>query len=276
MLILSAMYTTIPLSRRALLKASTGTLLATALWPGALRAADVQRKNLRFAVINDLHIYDDQCASYFEPLVKQINTEDIDLLLIAGDLTNDSHIEQFDLFKTLFGKIKVPFRVVPGNHDLCQGHKAWDDAFKDASNYVFDLADWQFIGLDTCDGTNYQKITILNGTLDYAKTALDKIDPKKPLVLFTHFPLGENVLYRPTNADDVLDLFKKHNLRAAFSGHFHGFTEHTCRDAVLTTNRCCSRHVSNHDGTKEQGYFILACDDGKLTRTFVEYKLKPA
>ena len=260
------------LTRRTLLKASAGTLLATAAWPRGLRADDAPPKPLRLAVLNDLHIFDDKCPAYFEPLITKLNAADLDLVLIAGDLTQDSTAAQFDLFKKIFAQLKPPYRVVPGNHDMIKGHQAWDEAFPDSNNYTFTLGGIQFLALDTCQKSDYQNITVPASTLDYAQAALTKLDPKAPLVVFTHFPLGENVTYRPTNAQALLDLFKHHNLRAVFSGHFHGFTERTAGDVVLTTNRCCSLHTANHDGTKEKGYFLVIAEGAKLSRSFIEYQ----
>jgi hypothetical protein len=70
----------------------------------------------------------------------------------------------------------------------------------------------------------------------------------------------------------VLGRFKEHNLQAIFSGHFHSLTERTARGVALTTNRCCSFHRKNHDGAKEKGYFLCRARDGKIERTFVEFK----
>ena len=41
-------------------------------------------------------------------------------------------------------------------------------------------------------------------------------------------------------------------------------------EVTLTTNRCCSFHVKNHDGTKEKGYFVCQAKAGKVERQFVE------
>ena len=99
---------------------------------------------------------------------------------------------------------------------------------------------------------------------------LRKLDKNRPLVIFTHFPLGPTVRYRPLNTDDLLERFKPYNLQAVLSGHWHGFTERHVGSATFTTNKCCSLKRGNHDGTKEKGYFVCNAADGKITRRFVE------
>src|SRR5262249_17117918 len=101
---------------------------------------------------------------------------------------------------------------------------------------------------------------------------LSRLDKHKPTVVFTHLPLGPWVIYRLTNADDVLARFKEFNLQAVFNGHFHALTERQVGPTVLTTNPCCSFSRENHSGPKEKGYFLCHARDGKVERTFVQVK----
>ena len=262
------------LSRRDLLRQSPAALLAAGLWPGSLAAGDPPTEALSFLVVNDLHSLDKKCRPWFETVVKQMagHAERPAFLLAAGDLANDGTADQLAAVKEIFGGLKPPVYPVPGNHDFtAKGErKAYDDLFPDRLNYAFDHGGWQFVALDTTEGTKWQETTISADTLKWLDDQLPKLDKKKPLVVCTHFPLGEGVKMRPKNADAVLRRLMPYNLRAAYSGHFHGFTEKAAGDAVLTTNRCCAFARGNHDGTKEKGYFLVTAKDGKLTRTFVE------
>jgi hypothetical protein len=80
------------------------------------------------------------------------------------------------------------------------------------------------------------------------------------------------VTNRSTNADALLDRFKEHNLCGVFGGHYHAFTETSVREIPIKTNRCCSLKKTNHDGTKEKGYFLCTAREGKVAPTFVEMK----
>ena len=131
---------------------------------------------------------------------------------------------------------------------------------------------WQFVGLDTSDGQRYEKIEIQPATFRWLDDYLPRLDKTKPTVVFTHFPLGLGVKYRPTNADALLDRFRQFNLQAVFNGHYHAFTERTAGGFTLTTNRCCAYRRDNHDQSKEKGYFVGEAKDGKITREFMEYQ----
>ena len=76
---------------------------------------------------------------------------------------------------------------------------------------------------------------------------------------------------RPLNADELLKRCYGLNLQAVFCGHFHGFTERPFRNAIITTDKCCSRVRFNHDGTPEKGWFICQAINGEIKRRFVEF-----
>ena len=70
-----------------------------------------------------------------------------------------------------------------------------------------------------------EKTTIQPATFRWLDDHLSRLEKSKPTVLFTHFPLGEKVTYRPLNAEALLERFREFNLVSVFNGHFHGFTE---------------------------------------------------
>ncbi len=232
------------LNRRQMLRLSAGSLLAAGLWPGALPAEGTKDSaEFHFLVVNDVHYLDKGCGQWFAKVIGQM-------------------------------KIDKPVHVVVGNHDYLtqEDRKAYEKNFPDRINYHFEHGGWQFVALDTTEGQITRGTTINQTTLQWLDKTLPGLDKKKPLVLFTHFPLGPLVIGRPKNANALLNRFKEYNLQAVYCGHWHGFTERKVKDTVLTTNRCCSYRRQNHDGTKEKGYFLCHAKDGKIERKFVEVK----
>ncbi|MCY3024249.1 MAG: metallophosphoesterase [Planctomycetota bacterium] len=267
------------LTRRELLRWSAGSLLAAGLWPGALRAeGDGAAADFRFVVVNDLHYVDAACGRWLETVIARMKADQDQpaFCLLAGDLANDGTREQLAGVRDVFKTLGVPVCAVIGNHDWLgfDDRKPYEELFQKQLSYHFDHDGWLLLGLDTTDGQHWAKTAVQKPTLDWLDETLPKLDKKRPMIVFTHFPLGAGVQYRPANADDVLARFKEHNLRAVFCGHFHGFTERKVGDAVLTTNRCCALKRGNHDGTKEKGYFLCHVKDGNVERKFVE--IKPA
>ncbi|MGA7212996.1 MAG: metallophosphoesterase [Terrimicrobiaceae bacterium] len=266
------------LTRRELLRISAGTLLTLGLWPGRLRGDDLTGVgDFAFVVLNDLHFREPACAPWFEEAVAALKTSSpaAELCLIAGDLADYGTPEQLSGVRDAFQRLGIPTYAAIGNHDYLSAtdRRPYEQIFGNQLNYAFEHGGWQFIGLDTTDGIEWQNTTISPTTLSWLDENLPKLDRRRPTILFTHFPLGVGVSMRPLNADDVLERFLEFNLSAVFCGHYHGLTERNLRAATITTDRCCSRVRGNHDGSKEKGWFVCrATELGEVTRQFVEFK----
>jgi hypothetical protein len=180
---------------------------------------------------------------------------------------------QLTLIKDSFSALGIPCHAVVGNHDHQSDtdRSAYEQIFPEQINYAFPHRGWQIIGLDSSEGTKAKETRISATTLNWLDQNLSKLDPRRPTILFTHFPLGDSVWARPLNADDLLERCHGLNLQAVFCGHFHGFTERPFRHSIITTDKCCARVRSNHDGTPEKGWFVCQAVKGEIKRRFVEF-----
>lgn len=268
------MHGSLPLSRRRLLRYSASALLAANLWPGRLAAAEKDAGSFDFLVVNDFHYINDADGKWLEKVAASMKAQAAraEFLIVAGDLTDNGKAEEFAGVLGVMKALGVPVRTVIGNHDYLPksaDRKAYEQACPDSLNYTFEHRGWQFVGLDTTDGTK-ANVAVGKPTLDWVDRAVPKLDKDKPTMVFTHFPLGPKVKMRPSNADALLERFKGVNLRCTFGGHYHAYTRTTINDIVLTTNRCCSLTKSNHDGTKEKGYFVCTAREGAVGAKFVQ------
>jgi len=257
--------------RRALQQLSAGSLLTLGLWPGRLPAAEGEA--FRFLVVNDVHYMSQECGAWLGGVFGQMRGhEDVAFCLVAGDLTEHGSREHLGAIRELLQELRRPVHVVIGNHDYeakTGDRSGYDAVFPDQLNHDFEHGGWQFIGLDTSDGLRYRETLVRPHTLAWLDDRLPQLDPTKPTVVFTHFPLGAGVTYRPMNADDVLERFRGFNLQGVYSGHFHGRTERVSGLAPLRTNACCALKRTNHDGTRQKGYFLCSVRNGRLETEFV-------
>ena len=266
------------ISRRdALERLGGGVLLSAGLWPGALAARDVDSGSFRFVVVNDLHLMSPECGGWLEKLMGRIKSHvGVEFCLVAGDLTEHGKPEHLAQVRELLETLGMPAHVVIGNHDYVNAgsasRTAYDKVFRKQINYNFEHRGWQFIGLDTSEGLKFENTAIQPHTFRWVDETLWNLSKRRPTVVFTHFPLGAGVKYRPLNADRLLEAFKPLNLQAVFSGHYHASTERKWEKAIATTNRCCALKRGNHDGTKEKGYFLCTAENGTVSREFVEFK----
>jgi predicted phosphodiesterase len=226
-----------------------------------LRAAGRGRRRFRFIAVNDTHAMTPECGDWLAGAVRQMKAEQPEFCLHCGDLTEEGDRENLETVKEIFQTLGQPMYPVIGNHDYLtpENCEPYTRAFKRRFNYIFRHRGWQFIGLDSSEGQKYENTQVPETTFQWLAERLRRLDQRSPTVVFTHFPLGVGVKYRPLNAEALLERFLDFNLQAVFSGHFHGFTERTSGQVTLTTNRCCALKRANHDGTNEKGYFV--CDE---------------
>ena len=250
----------------------SGHLSASAPQPRRRTAPSL---GFRFLLANDLHHGEPACDAFFQGLVTQMRTHAaIDFCLLAGDLTDRGLPESLASMRRIFSGLGVLVHTVPGNHDndTAGDTSLYNREFPEALNRVFHHKGWQFIGLDTTDGTAWQNTRIGPHTLSFLDATVPNLDPRAPTVVFTHFPLAPGVFMRPVNADAALALLAPLNLRAVLCGHFHGRTLHPRGAAILSTGTCCARLRSNHDGTAPEGYQVCTANpDGTVTQDFFEY-----
>jgi 3',5'-cyclic AMP phosphodiesterase CpdA len=195
-------------------------------------------------------------------------------VLALGDLADDGQAANLQAVRDAFRSLPMPLYPVPGNHDYATAtdRQAYEATFPDRINYRFELNGWQFLGLDSTQGTDYEKTRVSPATLAWLDATLPALDRRQPMIVFTHFPLGSDVPMRPLNADEVLRRLAGFNVQGIFGGHHHALTVRAFENADVVTNRCCSRLRGNHDGSKEKGYWRVTADGGRLSREFVEFK----
>ena len=253
---------------------SAGALLSMGLWPGcATRPKGAASSSFQFIVVNDTHYMSPECGAWLERVVEQMKTHrEAEFCLLAGDLVEVGHRAHLGAVADIFGGLGRPVHVQIGNHDYAEdgSRDGYDSVFPDRLNYWFEHRGWQFVAFDSTEGTKYQGTSIQPAALDWLRQTAPQLDRSKPMIIFTHFPLGAEVRYRPTNADAALDLFRGHNLRGVFSGHFHGRTERLWSGAALVTNQCCALKRNNHDGTNQKGYYLCTVEGTQVRRQFVE------
>ncbi|MBI2926432.1 MAG: metallophosphoesterase [Verrucomicrobia bacterium] len=263
--------------REAVLRLGAASLFGLGLWPGCHtpRATSGGGRAFRFLAVNDLHHASAACDEWFAALVRQMRGhEGIEFVLLLGDLADTGEEADLAAIRDHFRTLRLPFYSVIGNHDYLTAtdRRAYEQIFPRQLNYEFEHRGWQFVGIDSTEGTSWEKTRVQPATLRWLDDRLPKLSRHRPLVLFTHFPLGADVRMRPLNADEVLERFLDFNLRGVFGGHFHGYTARRFQNAEVLTNRCCSFLRANHDGTTEKGYWLVTAADGTLAREFIAFK----
>jgi 3',5'-cyclic AMP phosphodiesterase CpdA len=244
--------------------------------------SDITTTPFRFAVINDLHYTDAVDRPWLEGLMDHVNGGGAELCLALGDLVEHGTIEQLTAARQILQRLRMPFYTVPGNHDGPPerpaglpdgaGLETYENLFPGRRNYTFEHKGWQFIALDTSNGSAWTNVPLRPETLAFARQAATRLDPRRPTILFTHFPIDPAVRFNMLGGPELLAALRPLNLRIVFSGHFHGITQSTIGGIEVVTNRCCSMRREIHDGSNIRGYYLCTANaDGTVARQFIQY-----
>lgn len=181
-----------------------------------------QWKPFRFAFISDTHIGSPNGGAEedLRRTVADINQmTDIAFVVITGDITELGTNTEIRLAKEILDGLKVPYYIIPGNHD-----SGWSESggvtFGQVFGYdkfIFDYNGITFLG---CASGPYVRMSdghIPRDAVNWMDQELKKIDPKKPVIFLNHYPLDKDL----DNWYEAIDRLKQHNTLAALCGHGH-------------------------------------------------------
>jgi 3',5'-cyclic AMP phosphodiesterase CpdA len=195
----------------------------------------------RVIQISDTHIspVKTHFAGNWTPLTAWIAAQSPDLVIHTGDVTVDGADSEEDLryCARLLAQLGVPFRAVPGNHDVGDSNHRhqpvnpervarWNRHFG-ADHWCVDVAGWRLIGLDAMlIGSGRAEEAIQLAWLDDAMAQAGE----RRFAWFLHRPLfierpdEGNTGYwsiKPEPRRVLLDLVRRHRVALVASGHLH-------------------------------------------------------
>ncbi|MGA1873015.1 MAG: metallophosphoesterase family protein [Thermoplasmatota archaeon] len=206
---------------------------------------------MRIAHISDLHV----SSQYYVPkwgnsMVQWINDQEIDLVIISGDLTMDGHPHEYDLAMELVGSIDPPKLVVPGNHDAKnKGYEVFEEIFGTRKPFFHnDMV--AILGLDSSE-PDIDEGQI--GRHDY-RSIREKLDTDKATILVMHHHIvpvpgtgrERNIL---TDAGDVLKICVENGIDLVLSGHRHlPWVWRIHHTHFVTAGTACTRRLMGRTG----------------------------
>lgn len=188
----------------------------------AFASANAQINPFRFAFISDTHIGSPN-GSAEEDLrrtVADINQmTDIAFVVLTGDITELGTTEEIKMAKAILSELKVPYYIIPGNHDT-----GWSEtggvAFIQIFGYdkfIFEHNGITFIG---CASGPYVRMSdghIPRDAVNWLDQELKKRSNDQPIVFLNHYPLDNGL----DNWYEAIDRLKQKNTIAALCGHGH-------------------------------------------------------
>ena len=185
-------------------------------------STSAQWKPFRFAFLSDTHIGSPNGGAEedLKRSVADINQlSDIAFVVITGDITELGTDAEIKLAKEILGELKVPYYIIPGNHDSGWSESGGVSFGKIFGNdkFEFDYNGIHFLG---CASGPYVRMSDGHIPLDavvWLDQELKKIDPQKPIIFLNHYPLDKDL----DNWYEAIDRLKAHNTLAVLCGHGH-------------------------------------------------------
>jgi 3',5'-cyclic AMP phosphodiesterase CpdA len=168
-----------------------------------------------------------------------------DVVLVTGDIANAGRPAEFTQATSLLAKLKMPFHVVPGNHDeqsrllASFGRPACSAIEGGFICYVVDGYDVRMIGLDsTMAGASGGQICQTRA--DWLDHVLGQVPDKPTLIFMHHPPLKCNVLETDEDGFEGANLLagvvaKYSNIERIVCGHIHLTTHARWHGTVVST-----------------------------------------
>ncbi len=177
--------------------------------------------SFRFALFSDTHIGGTPAAAVdLRHAVADINDrDDIDFVIVSGDITDMNTGRHLVLAKRILDSLRVPYYIIPGNHDTKWSGSAggnfislWGD-----DKFVFDHAGYRFIGFHQGPVLRMGDGHISREVLAWLDDRLRKSGSAQPIFLVMHYPLNAAV----DNWYECVDMIKDYNIKALLHGHGH-------------------------------------------------------
>lgn len=159
-----------------------------------------------------------------------------DITLLLGDLIENGMDRHADLdLISLHGELTrsgLPFIAIPGNHD---GNTPAFNATFDTPPGFHQIKDYGFILYHDLYGESHECV---RSESDLALTKeIAKRHPGLPLIAVQHPPIypaiDSHYPYRPSNAAEIIDSYKKAGVILSLSGHYHKGQKARAHEGVL-------------------------------------------
>lgn len=212
---------------------------------GAGAGAAPEKSVARIAFLSDTHVNLQTNATglsynrHADEAIAAVNAAKVDLVLIAGDLTNNGDPQQMGLFRKKMKQLKAPVLFIPGNHDV--GHAGTPDKPRTITpakvqrfsqllgpNYFArEKSGLRVVGINSClFGTGFQE-----ETNQWKFLEKELAGPRsKPTLLMQHYPLFLKSVDEPANdiwnvqpelRQRMIALLKQGGVKTVLSGHLH-------------------------------------------------------
>ncbi|MCR4416482.1 MAG: metallophosphoesterase [Ignavibacteria bacterium] len=275
-----------------------------------LLAQNKSNDEVVIAFLTDIHVQPERNAiEGFKKAIQKVNEINPDYVITGGDLIFDALAVNFERADSLFNiynelvkLIKAPVYNTMGNHEIFgwyeksgvpKDHKYFGKKLFEAkigkTYYAADLKHVKLFVLDSIEelpekGRYYGYVN--EDQLNWLKNELSKTDTSAFLIVVSHIPLLTSFSQIRNgsmaandrglvveNSKEVLDLFKRHNLRLVLQGHLHFYEDINIQNRIrfITGGAVSARWWTGPNEGLEEGFVLLRIKGNQISAEYIDY-----
>ncbi len=196
-----------------------GRFILLVVFFSTCQLATTKSQQLSFAFLTDLHVgpgTDNEKA--LNKAVDDINTQNLDLVVVTGDLTNTGSNAELLAVKAALDRLNKPLLIIPGNHETNWSesagllfNKLWGN-----DRFIFRKNGYLLVGFNTGPFMKMGDGHVKQEDIQWLKRVLSQKQNEK-LISFSHYPIAEGL----DNWTDISEVLKTGNCLIDFCGHGH-------------------------------------------------------
>ncbi len=275
---------------------------------GCKKKLSQEKETFKVVFLTDIHLQPElNAVKGLSQALDSVNAIKPDFIITGGDLIMDALRASYgradslyNLYNETIKKVGCPVYNTMGNHEIYgilegsgadpEGEEYGEQMFEKRfgkSYYAFEHKGWKFFIINSIEdtGENGYKGYIDAGQAKWIKEELEKTDISTPLVISTHIPFitaftqryqGSTVANSAgivvENSKEILDLFKKHQLKLVLQGHLHAI-EDIDIDGIhfITGGAVCGGWWKGPNQTYEEGFVSLEFGKDDFSWRYVDY-----
>ncbi len=184
--------------------------------------SDAQFNPFRFAFISDTHIGspDGKAEEDLRRTVADINQmTDIAFVVLTGDITELGTDDEIKRAKEILNGLKVPWYIIPGNHDTGWSESGGDSFIKifGDDKFSFEYEGIRFLG---CASGPYLRMSdghVPRSAINWLDKELKQLNLQQSLIFLNHYPIDSGL----DNWYEIMDRLRNYNTWAILCGHGH-------------------------------------------------------
>lgn len=248
-------------------------IFAAVLWLAGIRCA----AEVCFVQISDLHIKDQASAAFVARAVDWLNdprtfgNHKPAFIAITGDLSNKGTKAELQLCRVTLSKLKLPWYVIPGNHDvIAHGRPCdFDKVFPNSNRYTVEVGGYRFL----FDSGSMNALTDAKNPSfgKWLQSQLSSAPANTRFVVFTHYPYGKNAPHCVNGRlrELVVNAMKKRRVLAVLSGHSHADSTVFENGVIFKTIPCLSSWRHNRRGVPGKVAALYVVDGDKVSMAYL-------